>query len=278
MAGLEQVHGRDAPRDQLGLDLRLGVPRQEEAPALERAEEHDRDVVHRAAVAGRLGRDTGGVRREHVEVDPIEREAVARCDAAARGPAFREDRREGLVPRAEARHPGLHDPPDAVTLQDQRQSRDMVLVRVGQHDEVDPAVPRRHPSVERDEEPVGIRAAVDEHAPAGRAGHEDRIPLSDVEDDDMDAAVGPRGAGDNEDGDRERPEQPGQPQDPRRPWVAGRKAATGLAVGTLPAGWGAGRGRAGLPSAGRGAGLPPVARAVARSQPRGVPPPGYRRR
>jgi len=41
MAGLEQVDGREAPGDQLGFDRRLGVPRQEEAPPLERAEEHD---------------------------------------------------------------------------------------------------------------------------------------------------------------------------------------------------------------------------------------------
>jgi hypothetical protein len=41
MASLEQVHGREAPGDHLAFDHRLGVPRQEEAPALERAEEHD---------------------------------------------------------------------------------------------------------------------------------------------------------------------------------------------------------------------------------------------
>jgi len=215
VAGLEQVDRGETPGDQLRLDVRLGVPRQEEAPALEGAEQDDRGVVHLAAVVGRSGRDAVGVGPEHVEADPVERESVARGEAAARRPPRREDRRERLVPRASSGHPGLHDPPDAVALQDERQARDVVLVGVGQHDEVDPPVPRGHPRVERNEKPVGVRAAVHEHPAARRAGHQDRVALSDVEDDDVGPAVGSRGAGHDEHGHGKRAEQARDPKDPR---------------------------------------------------------------
>ena len=68
----------------------------------------------------------------------------------------------------------------------------MILVRVGDDDEVDPAVPRRDPRVEGHEEPVGVRAAVDEQPPAPRRLDKDRVALADVESDDVEAAVGSR--------------------------------------------------------------------------------------
>ena len=73
----------------------------------------------------------------------------------------------------------------------------MVLVGMGQDDEVDPPVPRRHVGVEGDEEAVGVRAAVDEHPRATIAVDEDRIALADVEDGDPQPAVGP-GRGDRD--------------------------------------------------------------------------------
>ena len=58
----------------------------------------------------------------------------------------------------------------------------MVLVRVRQDDSVEPAIPRRDQPIELDEQPVGIRAAVDQQAPAARPLDEDRVALPDVED------------------------------------------------------------------------------------------------
>ena len=57
----------------------------------------------------------------------------------------------------------------------------MVFVRVGQDDDVQAAVPRRDPLVERDEHPVRVRAAVDEHPGTGARLQQDRVALADVE-------------------------------------------------------------------------------------------------
>ena len=53
---------------------------------------------------------------------------------------------------------------------------------MGQDEDVDPAVPRRQPPIELDEEPVRIGSAVDEHPAASTALDEDRVALADVED------------------------------------------------------------------------------------------------
>jgi hypothetical protein len=42
----------------------------------------------------------------------------------------------------------------------------MILVRMRQHDSVDPPVPRRDPSIELDQEAIGIGAAVDQQPSA----------------------------------------------------------------------------------------------------------------
>ena len=58
----------------------------------------------------------------------------------------------------------------------------MVLVRVAEHDGVDPPVPRRDPLVEVDEQAVRVRPAVDQQPTAARSFDEDGIALPDVED------------------------------------------------------------------------------------------------
>ena len=130
-------------------------------------------------------------------------------------------------------HARLRHLAHAVPLEDERQARDVVLVGVGEHDEVDPAVPRRHPRVERDEEPVGVGAAVHEHPPARRPGHEDRVALADVEDDDVGAPVRACGTGDDQDGDCQGPQEAGQPEGPGAggaslPAAAWQRAASGV--------------------------------------------------
>jgi hypothetical protein len=69
----------------------------------------------------------------------------------------------------------------------------MVLVWVRQDDGIKPAIPRRDPPIELDEQPVWIRSAVDEQAPAARALNEDRIALPDVQDRHRRASRGPFG-------------------------------------------------------------------------------------
>ncbi len=77
----------------------------------------------------------------------------------------------------------------------------MVLVRVGQDEDVDPAVPWREALVEQAQQPVGIGSAVDEEASPTAAFDEDRVTLADVEHGDPHATVGSMQCGDGE-GDR----------------------------------------------------------------------------
>ena len=80
----------------------------------------------------------------------------------------------------------------------------MILVRVGENHEVDPAVPRRDSRVERDEETIGVGPAVDQQAPAFRCLDEDGITLADVEHDHVDATVRTRRRGKHRPAHRER--------------------------------------------------------------------------
>ena len=94
---------------------------------------------------------------------------------------------ESLVPGRPARpgaaHPRLEHPAHAVALQHADQARDVVLVRVREHHEVEPAVPRRHACVELHQQPLGVRTAVHEHARTRPALDEDRVALPHVQDD-----------------------------------------------------------------------------------------------
>lgn len=65
----------------------------------------------------------------------------------------------------------------------------MVLVRVGEDDGVDSAVPRRQPLVERDEEAIGVGPTVDEKTAPTAALDEDPITLADVENGDARGAI-----------------------------------------------------------------------------------------
>ena len=100
--------------------------------------------------------------------------------AGATGP--RQPIEPGRVARSRPAHPGLEHPADAVAVEQEGQAGDVVLVRVRQDDRVDPPVPRRDPPIELDEQPVGIRPAIDQQAAAARALDEDGVALPDVED------------------------------------------------------------------------------------------------
>jgi hypothetical protein len=88
-----------------------------------------------------------------------------------------------------------------VTLEQQGEPGHVILVRVGQDQGVDPAIPRRDAAVEGDQQPVGIRTTVDQQPTAMRALDEDRVALSDIED--RDARRGCRAGGNDAAGDRD---------------------------------------------------------------------------
>jgi hypothetical protein len=62
---------------------------------------------------------------------------------------------------------------------------------VGQHEDVNSAVPWRETLVEGDEQAARIRPTIDEETPAAAALDEDPVALPDVEDHDPDGPIGP---------------------------------------------------------------------------------------
>ena len=87
----------------------------------------------------------------------------------------------------------------------------MVFVRVRQDHGIDPTIPRRDSSIERDQQAVGVRTTINQQPPASRTLDEDGIALPDVED--RDAGDAPRAGHHDAARDDEREHQP----DGRRP-------------------------------------------------------------
>jgi hypothetical protein len=188
---LEQVHGRQAACDELRVDALLGVAHQQEPLRPDLAQQDDRDVVDRRPVVGRTLGHAVRVRPQDPEPDRVDRQSIARGQPPAWWCATAQGLGPRLVPRPRPEHPGLVDPPHLISLEQQREPGDVVLVRVGQHQDVDPAVPRWKPLVEGQQQPARVRAAVDHQPPASTALDEDPVPLPDVEHDDPCQPVGP---------------------------------------------------------------------------------------
>jgi hypothetical protein len=85
------------------------------------------------------------------------------------------------VSRPGTEHARLEHPSDPVAVEEQRQTGDMILVRMGQDDGVDASVPRRDAPVELDEQPVRVRPAIDQETPAAAPLDEDGVSLPDIE-------------------------------------------------------------------------------------------------
>ncbi len=164
---LQQVDPRQVGADEPRVDGLLDIAGQEEPARADGPEQHDRHVVDPRAAVGRLGRHLSPDRPQDAQVDLIDGESVARGDRPAPGSPGRSQRLDPCrVAGTAPAHPGLEHAPDAVAREQQGQARDVVLVRMGQDDDVDPPVPRRQSLVERHEEPVGIGPAVDQEAAA----------------------------------------------------------------------------------------------------------------
>ena len=225
---LQQVHVSKACQ-QLGIDLFLDVPREQEPTTGHGAEQDDRHVVDPGAGVRWLARHGTGHRPQHLERDVVDRQPVPGGEEAARRWASGEFRGPGRVSGTGPEHPGLERPTDAISLEQHGQPSDVIFVRVRQDDGIEPAIPRRDPPIELDEQPVGIRPAVDEQAPAARALDEDRVALPDVQDRHRRAARGPF------DDDRSRQHDRRRQGDEREPGRACPPSWTGMCRG-LPAG------------------------------------------
>ena len=167
MGDLQEVDVGQVVPEQHRVDVLLDVAHQQHASIGDCTEQHDRDVVDARAAVGRFPWDLAADRPQHAELDLVDVQAVAGREPLSRdGHQLREAMRPGRVARSRAAHPRLEDAPDAVSIQEERQSRDMILVGVAEDHRIDPPVPRRDPSVEGRQQPVRVRAAVDEQAAA----------------------------------------------------------------------------------------------------------------
>ena len=183
MGNLEQIDRVETAREQLRVDLLLDVAHQQEPPAPHLPGEHHRDVVDARAAVGRFEWDAAARRPQHLELDLVDGEAVSSRD---RHP----NRAVGVghlvqpcgIPGAGTAHAWLHHAIDVISLEQEGQPGHVILVRVRQDHRVDPPVPGRNASIERDEEPIGIRATVDQQAPTARAFDQDRVALANIED------------------------------------------------------------------------------------------------
>ncbi len=217
MTDLEHVDLRDrAAREQLGLDGRLGVAGQQRRKASVCEQQDDRAVVDVPVRQwrGRLGR--AGV--EHRDIGRrVERDVLSGAgddDRRRRSVRIGQQALEGGILVADAR---LEDGADAEAVEHVDQSGDVILVRMGQHQQVDASREERQVRADASKGELRIRAAVDQHGGTGGRLDQDGVALSDVERREVQPPVGLRAEGDRQehadqsDGDRQRPYQPSQP-------------------------------------------------------------------
>ena len=170
--------------EQRRVDVLLDVARQQEPVGRRPSPSSTTDtLLIPVPPSGGSRRHLAADRPQDAQPDLVDREPVAGGERQAHGRA-RPRRAAAARPRSRARaaHPRLEDARDAVALEQQGEPGDVVLVRVGQDRRRRSADPTAGSAVERDEQPVGIRSAVDEQPPAARALDEDRVALPDVED------------------------------------------------------------------------------------------------
>lgn len=183
MGHLEQIQAREAGGEEPRIDLLLHIAGQQEPPIADRPEQHDRHVVDPGPAVGRFDGDLAADRPQDGQGDLVDRQPIAggQTESLGRAPAGQASE-PGRIAGSRAAGARLEDATHTVPVEQPREARDMILVRVRQHDRIDPPIPGRQPRVKGDQQPVRVRSAVDEEAPADGALHEDGVALADIED------------------------------------------------------------------------------------------------
>lgn len=190
---LEQVPAPAISLDhlqQVGIAVLLEITGEQDPLLAEPDAEHDGGVVDAATRAGGGRRQPIPRRPQHLDGGCTEREgrALEQADPTDVEPSGRSPQfaHAGAV----TVHPGLCDAAHGVARHQARQATRMVLVGMGQHDQVDVAVPDGDALVEPSHQQVGVRPAVDQEASAVCGLDQDGIPLPDVEDRDPEQSFG----------------------------------------------------------------------------------------
>lgn len=188
----EQVNPGQPTGDEERVNPFLNISRQQEGSLPYAAEEHNRKVVELRAAVDRTGRDFAPRWPDHSDLDLVDRDSVVGCDGSARRCTWPG---EPAHPFHEAgsrtQCPWLQDRPDPIARQHKVEARKVILVRMGEHHDVDPAIPGRDSLVKRHEEAVRVRSPVHEEPPASGSFDKDCVTLSDIEDRDPSDAAAP---------------------------------------------------------------------------------------
>jgi hypothetical protein len=154
MGHLEQVQAaaaRDARRDELRIDGLLDVAREKDAAGPEANIQDGGDVVDPGAGIRGLYGHAATRRPEQLDSGVVETQEVAGGEAA---PSERESIEclvKGGVSGTRTAHPDLGHGAHPVPFEEECKPSHMILVRMGQHDEVDPPVPTGQLRVESHE-------------------------------------------------------------------------------------------------------------------------------
>ena len=130
------ARARDAGGQELRIDLLLDVTGEHQPSRAEGDIENDRDVVDGRAGIRWPQWHGPGQWPVNVDAHAVEHEDVACGNDPARATKLREAAAIGRVTRPRPDHARLDDLRNAVTVQDGRQSGDVVLVRMGHHHEI----------------------------------------------------------------------------------------------------------------------------------------------
>jgi hypothetical protein len=240
---LQQLDAGQPASDELRIDALLDVARQEEPMPGDLAQEDDGDVVDGRPVIARFEWHRPRVGPQDVQADVVHAQPIAGPERPARDADDGQRAPPGLVSRARTVHPRLVDALDIVAFEEERQAPDVVLVGMAEDDGVDVPIPRREMVAQRNEEPPRVGAAVHQQATSATTFDEDRVPLTDVEDDDPGDAVRSVSEGERDGDDRGDERQRGHTGEPRAgpglvattPSAPRRRRRDGSPVGIVPA-------------------------------------------
>ena len=195
---LEQVDRPERPtRDQRRLDRCLGVAAEERAEGAVADLEHHRSVVDVAVGEGSARIGVGGV-EDAQDGRRVEGDVGARAgqhDGDAGGGRIGQKPPVRRIVECDA---GVNDGAHSKTIENLDQAGDVVLVRVAQDEQVDPASVEGQVRADAPQGELGVWATVDEHGGAVRRLDQDGVALANREHCDVEASVGSRRERDGE--------------------------------------------------------------------------------
>lgn len=183
MCHLEHVNRLtcDSIGQELWVHLLLRVAGEQEPALADPDVQYDRHVVDARACVGCFARNLAAPWPQDVDRGSIERQAGRGREGDVASRAAAEDLAEGGIAGSRPQHPRISNDLDSVPLEKQRQAGDMILVGMGEDDQIDPPIVGRNALVKARREQVRIRASVHQDAAAARSFQQDCVALSNVQ-------------------------------------------------------------------------------------------------